>query len=297
VTAADGTGAAGSVSFDIVAVPDLRAAYHAVTGPVTLHVNFEPADDMCLYDPGNGTANGTKVELWACDGSAAERWTYLPDSGPDSSGTLVIHGKCATIVNGAPRHGQRLRLEPCTGAGTQGWSLQFGTTWLYNPASGLCMRDPGDSRHDGTQVGVLACNIYLSEAFVLPPGPVLSGVGGRCLTDPGNSSVRGVRLTVEPCDGSAAQLWAVFSDWNLSQHNGLCVTAAGNPYARPGVVPGVALQLVGCTFADDYWVPLPDGQVMNGNLELCLAAAGSGRAQAAVVEPCYGEAGEIWAEG
>jgi hypothetical protein len=310
VTAADGTGATGTVTFELVAIPSLRAAYHRVTGPVKLQVNGTPKGDVCVYAAGDRSANGTKVEIWKCDRSAAEQWTYVPDAAPDSSGTLVFRGRCATIVG--PRLDQRLRLEPCSGAGTQGWSLQEGTFWLYNPASGLCMNDPRTSTRNGTQLNVLACGYELNEAFTLPAGPVLSGVGGRCLDDPHNSKTAGVKLEAQPCDGSPAQLWSIFSEAYYVEvapgitfpalgpaHNGLCVEV--NASAKAGLVPGTPVLLDRCGVGDNNWFPLPDGQVVSGfpggySGDMCLDAMG-GRAGAVVMEPCYGYAGEIWGEG
>ncbi len=302
VTATDSTGATGSVSFDLVAIGSLRAAYHRVTGPVTLDVNGTGKGDMCLYDADNRSANGTKVEVWKCDRSAAEQWTYLPDAAPDSNGTLVVHGKCATIVG--PRDGQHLRLEACTGAGDQGWSLLEGQWWLYNPASGLCMNDPRDSTHDGTQVNVFTCGYDFNEAFMLPAGPVLSGVGGLCLTDPRNSRKAGTKLQAQPCDGSAAQLWTIFSNPDYveispgiffvalgTQHNGLCAQVTGT------TVPGTPVLLGDCGTGLTSWNPLPDGQVASEFSDLCLAASGAGRNRPIVLEPCYGSADELWAEG
>jgi hypothetical protein len=324
ITAADNTGATGSVSFDLVAIPDLRAAYHKVTGPVTWQwTRYGAAGaptatiDRCLYDAGNSAASGTKVELWKCDGGAAERWTYLPDPAPDSSGTLVIHGKCATIVHQGARRQLLLQLRACTGAASQGWSLQSGVTLLYNPASGrrnpasgLCMAVPHNSTRDGTQVGVQNCLdvLYQDQAFSLPAGPVLSGVGGRCLADPHNSKAAPVRLEAQPCDGSPAQLWSIFSRQYASaaaDHNGLCAGAPGVPYAKPGVVNGAPVQLTKCNQAwtsvpyTFSWIPLPDGQIINLFNGQCLDNPGSAAARAAklVVKPCYGTAGEIWAEG
>jgi len=56
---------------------------------------------MCLADPGDRTANGTRLVLWKCDGSAKEKFTVEPDS------TIRVHGKClyanpATTKNGVP---------------------------------------------------------------------------------------------------------------------------------------------------------------------------------------------------
>jgi hypothetical protein len=56
---------------------------------------------MCLADPGDRTASGTRLVLWKCDGSAKEKFTVAPDS------TIRVHGKClyanpATAKNGVP---------------------------------------------------------------------------------------------------------------------------------------------------------------------------------------------------
>jgi hypothetical protein len=298
ITATDTTGATGSVSFDLVALPDLRAAYHNVTGPVT---SF---DDLCLDDAGNSAASGTKVEIWHCDHQAAQRWTYLPDTAPDSSGTLVIHSKCVTIVR-QRAHLLRLQLRTCTGAASQGWSLQDAGSYyfsdLYNPASGLCMMDT--SIRNGTQVGVYGCSGNVRQAFVLPPGPVLSGVGGRCLDDPHNSRRTGTKLDARPCNGTREQLWSLFSSWTQTDHNGLCMSTTGYFYAPPGAQSGSPVVLSKCSSLPVYslttWAPLPDGQIYNLYTGLCLDNPGSSTAPAAklVMESCYGSAGEIWAEG
>jgi hypothetical protein len=34
----------------------------------------------CLDDPGSSTTNGTKVDLWDCNGGANQQWT-LPSAG------------------------------------------------------------------------------------------------------------------------------------------------------------------------------------------------------------------------
>jgi hypothetical protein len=56
ITAADTTGATGAVSFDLVAVPDLRSAYHKVTGPATV---LSGVGGQCLDDPHNSRHSRT----------------------------------------------------------------------------------------------------------------------------------------------------------------------------------------------------------------------------------------------
>jgi hypothetical protein len=300
VTATDSSGASGSASFDIVAVPDLRAAYHRVTGPVRLPLQNRT---MCLYDAGDSGVNGTKVEVWSCDRKAAQQWTYLPDASPDSEGTLLIHGKCATVRKAGPRHSPRVVLENCTGAPSQQWTLQLGTEWLANFAFNGCMDDAGGSTRNGTWVGISACYIPPGgEEFILPPGPVLSAVGGTCLNDPHNSDQR-VQADARPCNGSAAQKWAVFSDAATggAQHNRLCLGMTVEVNGAPAVINGSPAELESCGLTGQYegyfdWFPLPDGMVQNFDSLLCLDNPGRGSAKL-VAEPCYGTAGEIWAEG
>jgi len=298
VTATDSSGASGSVSFDIVAVPDLRAAYHRVTGPVRLPLQSRT---MCLYDAGDSRASGTKVEVWSCNGKAAEQWTYRPDASPDSAGTLQIHGTCATIRKAGPGHSPMVVLENCTGAPSQQWTLQLGTEWLANLAFNGCMNDAAGSTRDGTWVGVSACSIPpRGEEFILPPGPVLSAVGGTCLNDPDNSEKR-VQVDARPCNGSAAQEWAVFSNAGGAQHNGLCLGTTVQVDGELAVIGGSPAELESCDLTNQYegysdWYPLPDGMVQNFDSLLCLDNPGRG-SSGLVAEPCYGTAGEIWAEG
>jgi hypothetical protein len=293
VTAADGTGAKGSVTFHIVAVASLRSGLHKVAGPVTLHTSDSNRTNMCMYDAGNSAANGTQVEVWKCDGQPAERWTYLPDPGPDSNGSLVIHGKCATIGPSG-----RIVLEPCTGAADQGWSLQFAPSFLFNLARSACLNDPGDSTRNGTQLNIDTCNGEFSQSFVLPAEPLLSGVGQRCLTDPGNSTKAGRPAEAIRCNGSASQLWSVLSAWTLNQHGKLCLSAATNSYSPPGVTPGTPVLVGGCG-GQVFWTPGPEGQVINDINGLCLDNPGGPNTPAAklVIEQCYGNAGEVWALG
>ena len=298
VTATDSSGARGSVSFDIVAVPDLNAAYHRVTGPVRLPLQNRT---MCLYDARGSAASGTKVEVWSCNGEAAEQWTYLPDAGPDSEATLLIHGQCATIRKAGPGHSPMVVLEKCTGAASQQWTLQLGTEWLANIAFNGCMDDAGGSTSNGTWVGVSACLIPPGgEEFILPPGPALSAVGGTCLNDPHNSD-KPVRADASPCNGSAAQDWSLFSNAGLAEHNGLCLGMTVQVGGELAVIGGSSAELESCQLTDQYegyfdWYPLPDGMVQNFDSLLCLDNLGRGSAKL-VAEPCYGTAGEIWAEG
>jgi hypothetical protein len=108
---------------------------------------------MCLDDPGNSSANKTKVIIWKCNShDSAQGWTY-------SSGELKHNGKCAN-VQGGRGSGSKLILWSCNGASNEKWfhSSTDGEFVLSSQTHGLiCLDDPGYSTTDRTQLIVYSC--------------------------------------------------------------------------------------------------------------------------------------------
>jgi GH25 family lysozyme M1 (1,4-beta-N-acetylmuramidase) len=123
-------------------------AWSLPPGPVTSQI-----PGMCLDDSGNATADGTKIDIWGCNGSAAQAWLAEPD------GTVRINGKCLDVATGATASGSPVDLFTCNGTKAQQWNATpagAGVT-LVNPASGMCLADPGDATADGTQAVIATC--------------------------------------------------------------------------------------------------------------------------------------------
>ncbi|MEV8567474.1 arabinofuranosidase catalytic domain-containing protein [Streptomyces sp. NPDC051322] len=73
----------------------------------------------CLDIIGNGTANGTQVELWDCNGVGGQVWNQRADGSlfnPQS-------GRCLDSPNGATANGTRLRIWDCNGSAAQRFTL------------------------------------------------------------------------------------------------------------------------------------------------------------------------------
>jgi hypothetical protein len=66
-----------------------------------------------------GTANGTVVQLYDCNGTGSQVWQ------PGSGGTLVNpqSGKCLDATGNSSANGTRLQIWSCTGASNQAWTL------------------------------------------------------------------------------------------------------------------------------------------------------------------------------
>jgi hypothetical protein len=73
----------------------------------------------CMDVNAGATADGTRVQLWTCNGSGAQNWAAQAD------GTLrnPQSGKCLTPTGGATADGTQLVISTCNGAATQRWTL------------------------------------------------------------------------------------------------------------------------------------------------------------------------------
>ncbi|HEX8009248.1 MAG TPA: RICIN domain-containing protein [Trebonia sp.] len=124
------------------------------------------------------------------------------------------------------------------------------------------------------------------------------------------AGTQGTAVRFEPCDGSAAQKWGDFSNSTgiPSTHGGLCLSAA-LPMTTGGrgirVLDGTPVVVAPCdqgtmttVYASD-WTLMPDGQIFNADVNMCLADPGNTSANGTklVLEDCYGDPGEIWAVG
>jgi hypothetical protein len=108
----------------------------------------------------SGTASGTPIQLYTCNGTAAQRWTV------NSDGSLGALGKCLDITQGGTAAGTRVQLWDCNGTGAQRWQARDGT--LVNPQSGRCLDDPYSSTADGTQLQIWDCNGTAAQRWNLP---------------------------------------------------------------------------------------------------------------------------------
>ncbi|MFF5966106.1 ricin-type beta-trefoil lectin domain protein [Streptomyces collinus] len=112
------------------------------SSPFVVHANG--ASGKCLDVAGGKEDNGTPVQIYTCNGGAAQKWQISGDTlvNPNS-------GKCLTVKGGASANGTAVVIMPCTSGVSQKWEYgTHGTTRLYNPATKNCLdlADYGNSR-------------------------------------------------------------------------------------------------------------------------------------------------------
>ena len=115
----------------------------------------------CVDANGGSSANGTKVQMWPCNGSASSQtWTMA------SNGTVQINGSCLDITGANYTNGTLIEEWACNGGANQQWLAVNGE--LVNPASGKCLDDPGFNTTEGTQLDLWTCNGGSNQQWSVP---------------------------------------------------------------------------------------------------------------------------------
>ncbi|SBT46416.1 glycosyl hydrolase family 18 protein [Micromonospora narathiwatensis] len=125
------------------------------TGPIT------GIAGKCVDVAAAGTANGTAIQLYTCNGTAAQNWTVGTD------GTLRALGKCADVTSGSTANGAKIQLWDCNGTGAQVWQAQSNGT-LRNPQSNKCLDATDNSSADGTRLQIWDCFGGANQVWRLP---------------------------------------------------------------------------------------------------------------------------------
>ena len=100
----------------------------------------------CLDVNDAGTADGTKIQLWTCNGTGAQQWSRVGD-------TFRALGKCLDVQQRRHRQRNAVQLWTCNGTGSQVWQPQANGS-IVNPQSGKVLDAAGVSSADGTQIHI-----------------------------------------------------------------------------------------------------------------------------------------------
>ncbi|MEU6807989.1 lectin [Streptomyces sp. NPDC046831] len=104
----------------------------------------------CVDVAGAGSANGTPVQLYDCNGTAAQRWTV------GSDGTLRALGKCLDVTDNRTADGSTVQLWDCTGGPNQKWAVSAAHD-IVNPQADKCLDVTGGSSANGTRLQIWTC--------------------------------------------------------------------------------------------------------------------------------------------
>lgn len=117
----------------------------------------------CVDVAGASSANGARVQLYDCNGSAAQAWTTGA-----SDDTVRALGKCMDVAGASTANGAKVQLYDCNGTAAQKWTVSGGA--LVNTGSGKCLDVTGQSSANGTQLQIWTCTGAANQAWALSGG-------------------------------------------------------------------------------------------------------------------------------
>jgi glucosylceramidase len=113
----------------------------------------------CVDVAGANPANGTKIQLYGCNGTTAQQWTIGADA------TVRSLGKCLDVAGANPADGTRVQLYDCNGTAAQQW-VPSATGTLSS--LGKCLDATGPSSADGTPLQIWTCGTGANQKWNLP---------------------------------------------------------------------------------------------------------------------------------
>lgn len=119
----------------------------------------------CVDDYRSGTANGTTIDLYSCNGTNAQNWWLEPDGTVRNS----AGGPSGCLDDtGYGWQGTKQELYNCVGQSNQAWTYDKSTGHLVNDYNGLCLDDPGWVTTNGTALDIYKCVNQANEHWTQP---------------------------------------------------------------------------------------------------------------------------------
>ncbi|MEU0129971.1 MULTISPECIES: family 16 glycosylhydrolase [unclassified Streptomyces] len=104
----------------------------------------------CVDVAAGSAVNGTAVQLYDCNGSAAQQWSVGAD------GTIRALGKCLDVASGGTADGTKVQLWDCNGSAAQQWATPAARD-VVNPQADKCLDVSGGSSANSTRLQIWTC--------------------------------------------------------------------------------------------------------------------------------------------
>ncbi|MEV6967652.1 ricin-type beta-trefoil lectin domain protein [Hamadaea sp. NPDC051192] len=191
----------------------------------------------CLDIVGNGTGQGTQVQLWDCNGVGGQKWVQQVDGSlrnPQS-------GRCLDSPSGATANGTRLQIWDCNGSAAQKFTANGGGP-IVGPG-GKCVDVAGDDVGvNNTAVQLWDCQAAaVDQHWLRLSGGSLRALG-RCLDVVAGGTGNGALIQLYDCNGTGAQIWQQQADGSVKNpQSGRCLDSPSGNTAN-----GTRLQIWDC---------------------------------------------------
>jgi hypothetical protein len=179
------------------------SALTATAGPIVSGI-----DEKCLDDSGDKTTNDNKIQLYSCNKTAAQEWTYTGSTfvGPG--------GKCLDIQSDNQVAGTIVQLYTCNGTDAQKWTL---SGKAIKSTKGLCLDVKNGADANGTQIQIYGCNGNPSQQWTV--SGVTSAPDAGAPKDAGKDAAADAGKDAAP-DASKPSAAPILRQFNTAQTTG-----------------------------------------------------------------------------
>ncbi|MFJ2828187.1 ricin-type beta-trefoil lectin domain protein [Streptomyces sp. NPDC087263] len=115
----------------------------------------------CLDVAGASSTNGTAIQIYDCNGTAAQQWTR------GSDGTIRALGKCLDVTGNSTTDGAKLQLWDCAGSTNQKWTVSSAGA-IIGTQSNKCADVTGSSSANATPVQIWTCGGAANQKWTAP---------------------------------------------------------------------------------------------------------------------------------
>ncbi|MGR6970567.1 ricin-type beta-trefoil lectin domain protein [Streptomyces cynarae] len=136
--------------------PAPTAQPFSCTGPIT----SAAAPSRCVDIKYGNSSDGTPLDLYDCNGTAAQDWTR------PGNGTVMAAGKCMDVRDGSSTDGTPVQIYTCNGSPSQQWTYDQDTGELK--AFGKCLATSDGGTSNGTPLVIDTCDGSTTQQWHLP---------------------------------------------------------------------------------------------------------------------------------
>jgi predicted heme/steroid binding protein len=261
-----------AIAATAIALVSATPARAAVTEG-TWYTVVNSTSGKCVDARAAGTANGTAVQQFTCNGSTAQEWQFQATTGGYyRANNFNNAAQVWDVTNVSTADSAPLQLWLYGGGNNQQWQPvqdANGTYHFVNRNSAKCLDTPAASTADSVQLAQFTCNGTGAQSYSLVPvggtaPPTTTTTGGT--TPPGQPDFGPNVLIFDPSMSAAsiqAQLTSVFNKQQSNQFgtNRYAIMFKPGTYSNIDVNVGFYEQILGLGL-------LPDNVHINGNVHV-----------------------------
>jgi len=150
----------GSSVFPQTMVVDYVRAYSSDSSNISNRI-ISQVGGRCLDVAGANNANGTPIQVVACNGNAAQSWTIN-----SADQTIRALGKCLSVSGSSTANGASVQIYDCNGSAGQRWRIESaGDIVSINADKCLEIREPVNQ--DGSQTQIYTCTGNANQKWTI----------------------------------------------------------------------------------------------------------------------------------